>query len=100
MALPIMDGWASLQVLARMNPNLKIIAASGLKTNAAVAHEADSSIRYLLDKPYGAATLLKTLQVLLNEHLESDQITVNIVIVCTVRLIELAITANRATVTF
>ena len=67
MAMPIMDGLSAVQVLTRLNPAVKIIAASGLKTYAEAAAQAhDLSIRYFLDKPYSAATLLQTLQALLH----------------------------------
>ena len=66
-AMPIMDGPTTMRVLRRMNPQVKIIAASGLKSEASGIHEADSEIKYFLDKPYTAGTLLRTLREMLDE---------------------------------
>ena len=67
MAMPIMDGPATIRVLLKMNPAIKIIAASGLKSNETIAQEVDGKIKYFLNKPYSAATLLKTLRTVLTE---------------------------------
>jgi PAS domain S-box-containing protein len=61
MAMPVLDGPATIRVLMKMNPEVKIIAASGLKSNAAI-QETNPEIKYFIEKPYTAGTLLKTLR--------------------------------------
>jgi CheY-like chemotaxis protein len=67
MAMPILDGPASIRALMRINPAVKIIAASGLNSNGSLATVSGPSIKYFLMKPYTAATLLKTLRAILDE---------------------------------
>jgi PAS domain S-box-containing protein len=67
MAMPIMDGPATIRVLLKMNPRIRIIAASGLKTNETISQELDGKIKYFINKPYSAGTLLKTLRKVLSE---------------------------------
>jgi len=68
MAMPVMDGPATMRVLLKMNPKIKIIPASGLATNEALMHEFHSALRHFVDKPYTAGTLLKTLRLILDEE--------------------------------
>ena len=67
MMMPIMDGPATIHALLQINPNVKIIAASGLNTNGHEAQVASAGIQHFLTKPYTAATLLKSLRALLDE---------------------------------
>lgn len=60
MMMPIMDGAATIHILRRMNPQLPIIATSGL--TASVATMADLGVEQFLAKPFTAETLLKTLR--------------------------------------
>ncbi|HEY1050278.1 MAG TPA: response regulator, partial [Prosthecobacter sp.] len=70
MMMPIMDGPATIQVLMRMNPKVRIIAASGLNANGMVAKAASAGVAHFIPKPYTAEMLLKTLQQVLAETLE------------------------------
>jgi len=65
MSMPLMDGEATIRALTRINPAIKIIAASGLTTNGEVTKK--SAVKHFLAKPYSAETLLKTLLVILDE---------------------------------
>jgi len=66
--MPAMDGRATVPVLRRMNPQVSIIAASGLMANAQIAQLTSLGVKHFLPKPYTAETLLKTLrQVLAKE---------------------------------
>lgn len=56
MMMPVMDGPRMIQVLLRINPQVRIIAASGLHADAA-----SMGVRQFIPKPYTAETLLKTL---------------------------------------
>ncbi len=59
MMMPVMDGPKTIQVLQRMNPQLRIIGVSGLSSNQSTALK--FGVRQFLLKPYTAETLLKTL---------------------------------------
>ena len=67
MMMPVMDGAATIQALMRINPAVKIIAASGLNANGGAAKASGSGIRHFLTKPYTAETLLTALRTTLDE---------------------------------
>ncbi len=67
MAMPIMDGAAAIRALSKINPAIKIIAASGLHANADATKASGAGIKHFLTKPYTAGTLLKTLRTILEE---------------------------------
>ncbi len=62
MMMPVMDGPATIQVLLRLNPGLRIIGASGIDQIGKVALAAGAGVKAFLPKPYTADTLLKTLR--------------------------------------
>jgi len=66
MMMPIMSGPATIQVLQRINPQVKIIAASGITQNGGLAKAAEMGIKHLLPKPYSAQSVMSTLHKLLN----------------------------------
>jgi CheY-like chemotaxis protein len=67
MVMPFMDGPATIRALQRMNPNVRIIAASGLGAGQRGGDGALEGVAVFLNKPYTAEKLLKTLaQVLKN----------------------------------
>ena len=61
MVMPFMDGPATIRALQRMNPNVRIIAASGLGTAQRAGEGALEGVSVFLTKPYTAEKLLKTL---------------------------------------
>ncbi len=65
MVMPIMDGPATINALMRVNPQVLIIAASGLYSNGRVAKAAGAGVKHFLPKPYTAETLLMALRDLL-----------------------------------
>jgi signal transduction histidine kinase/ActR/RegA family two-component response regulator len=67
MMMPVMDGTATIHALLRIDPAIKIIAASGLKANGGVAKVADPRVKHFLAKPYTAETLLNVLHRILHE---------------------------------
>jgi len=67
MAMPVMDGPATIRALLKVNPAAKIIAATGLKTEGSEAKALNAGVKHFLSKPYTASTLLKTLRMVLNE---------------------------------
>jgi len=62
MAMPNMDGAATIHALVKIDPAIKIIVASGSETSGSVVIASEASIRHFLAKPYTASTLLETLQ--------------------------------------
>lgn len=62
MMMPGMDGLAGIQVLLRMNPELKIIAASGLCARNTVTEALSAGVRRFLPKPFPTSTLLVALR--------------------------------------
>ncbi|MBI5020122.1 MAG: PAS domain S-box protein [Ignavibacteriales bacterium] len=62
--MPIMDGAVTIRALQKMNPNIKIIAASGLITSD--VKNLGTNIQAFLTKPFTAEKLLTTLYKVLN----------------------------------
>ena len=65
MVMPFMDGPATIRALQRMNPGVKIIAASGLGTGQRAGEGTLEGVSVFLNKPYTAEKLLKTLAAVL-----------------------------------
>lgn len=72
MMMPVMDGPATIQMLQRINPGVKIIAASGVSHLGGPARVAEMGVRHFLQKPYTAQTVMTTLGLVLN-HTDSWQ---------------------------
>ncbi len=62
MMMPVMDGPATIEVLRRMAPAVRIIGASGLAADGQVAQAMSLGVKHFLPKPYTAETLLKALK--------------------------------------
>jgi PAS domain S-box-containing protein len=67
MMMPYMDGPATIRAMRRLDPNVKIIATSGLKAEDKIADAAQLGVRTFLPKPYTAEKLLKTVAAMLKE---------------------------------
>jgi two-component system cell cycle sensor histidine kinase/response regulator CckA len=67
MSMPIMNGPATIRALTKMNPAVKIIAASGLKSNGSDPQVLGLNIKDFLIKPYTAETLLKAVRGVLDK---------------------------------
>jgi two-component system, cell cycle sensor histidine kinase and response regulator CckA len=65
MMMPVMDGPATIQALMRLNPQVCILAASGLSTSSNAAKATRAGVKHFIAKPYTAETLLQTLHTLL-----------------------------------
>jgi two-component system cell cycle sensor histidine kinase/response regulator CckA len=61
MMMPVMDGSASIQELRKVNPEVKIIAISGLTEKDKITKVDDIQIKALLTKPYTVEKLLNTI---------------------------------------
>jgi CheY-like chemotaxis protein len=67
MMMPVMDGTATIRALTKIDPAIKIIAASGLNANGDVTKISGTVVRHFLTKPYTAGTLLKVMRTILDE---------------------------------
>ena len=67
MMMPVMDGPATIHALMRINPTIKVIAASGLIANGGMAKVSGGGIKHFLIKPYTASALLGTIRAALDE---------------------------------
>ena len=63
MMMPVMDGPATIRALEEINPEIKIIAASGLTTEGQVA---SPTVRVFLPKPYTAEIMLNAIHKVLH----------------------------------
>ena len=68
MMMPVMDGPATIQVLTKINPEVKIIAASGMNTSERVTKITNGLVKHFLPKPYTAESMLRTLATVLAEN--------------------------------
>ena len=68
MMMPVMAGEATVQVLQRLNPAVKIIAASGLANEGGTARVTAMGVRHFLPKPFTAQAILSILHQVLNEQ--------------------------------
>ncbi len=68
MMMPVMDGAATIHVLMRINPSIKIIAVSGIDAGDNVARATQAGAQRFLLKPYTAETLLKVVREVLDQQ--------------------------------
>lgn len=61
MMMPVMDGLNTIQRLSEINPQVKIIAASGVVANREAASQAGHGIKDFLPKPYTSQALLASI---------------------------------------
>lgn len=59
--MPVMDGCVTIKVLQRINPSIKVIAGSGIATEATSARMAELGVKHFLPKPYTTQDLLGAL---------------------------------------
>lgn len=62
MAMPVMDGVATVFALQAINPSIRIIASSGQTTGGSMATIQAAGVRHFVPKPYTAEALLKALR--------------------------------------
>jgi two-component system, cell cycle sensor histidine kinase and response regulator CckA len=67
MMMPSLDSVSTILTLQQLNPNVKIIAVSGLATNEAIAKATSTSVKCFLAKPFTAQEILHALQTVLQE---------------------------------
>ncbi len=61
MVIPELDNPTTIRTLQKINPQIKIIATSGLPSNDKVPEAAGVGVKAFLSKPYTTQELLKTL---------------------------------------
>ncbi|MDZ8084621.1 MAG: response regulator [Nostoc sp. DedQUE12b] len=66
MMMPSMDGPTTINVLKKINPDIKIIGVSGLASNHAMMKNLGNSVKTLLSKPYTSSDLLRNLQMVIS----------------------------------
>jgi PAS domain S-box-containing protein len=66
MMMPEMDGVTTIRTLQRMNPQVKIIAVSGLATSDKVSAAINNGAKLFLSKPYTSEELLVKLHQVIN----------------------------------
>ena len=66
MMMPSMDGSTTIRTLQKLNPQLKIIAVSGLASNEQVASSSGVGVKAFLSKPYAVRELLNTINSVLS----------------------------------
>ncbi len=62
MMMPVMDGPATIQVLRKLSPAVRIIAASGLNAEGRSLQAAALGVTHVLSKPYTSGALLRELR--------------------------------------
>ncbi|MFB8792436.1 MAG: response regulator [Potamolinea sp.] len=68
MMMPTMDGLTTMRTLQKINPQVKIIAVSGLASSDKLTEVAKIGVKTFLAKPYTAKELLTTLQGIIREN--------------------------------
>ena len=66
MMMPVMDGASLIKAIRRIDPNARIIAASGLQGGVTVAKAARVGVNNFLEKPFSASQLLSTIRAALD----------------------------------
>jgi CheY-like chemotaxis protein len=70
MAMPVMDGPATIAALQAINPKVKVIGSSGLDMNDGADGAVNTGLKHFMPKPYTAETLLNTLLQVLQDDPE------------------------------
>ncbi|MEA5626981.1 response regulator [Nostoc sp. UHCC 0251] len=68
MMMPSMDGPTTINVLKKINPDIKIIGVSGLASNHEMIKILGNNVKILLSKPYTSNDLLRNLQMVINTN--------------------------------
>jgi PAS domain S-box-containing protein len=71
MAMPVMDGAATIAAIKKINPAVKFISSSGLSSDGGVMEMRETGVKHFIPKPYTAETMLQTLHDILHEKPEN-----------------------------
>ncbi|WP_208343755.1 response regulator, partial [Aetokthonos hydrillicola] len=67
MVMPLMDGLMTIRTLRKINPNVKIIAVTGLASTEKVDLVHNLGVQAFLTKPFTTKQLLQTISAIKNE---------------------------------
>ncbi len=67
MMMPVMDGATLIAALKRIEPGVRVVAASGLDSGDHATRAVKAGVRHFLPKPYSAETLLITIRDVLDD---------------------------------
>lgn len=73
MMMPQMDGPAMIRELQKINPQVRIIASSGLAEGERAAEAAELGVKTFLPKPYNAERLLKAIGGVIGEAIGKER---------------------------
>ena len=68
MMMPVMDGVATIRALRRIDPQIPMVAASGMLIHKQEAEGLGASVQAFLPKPFTAELLLRTLKNVIASH--------------------------------
>ncbi|MEM4657973.1 MAG: PAS domain S-box protein, partial [Candidatus Methanosuratincola sp.] len=68
MVMPVLGGSSAIKAISSVNPEVKIIATSGMQHSMEIVDESGPVVKAFLFKPFTAPTLLKTLRSVLKEN--------------------------------
>jgi len=60
--MPLMDGPSTIRTLRRINPNVEVVAMSGLSSKGMIADAESAGVQRFLAKPFMVKDLLTTLK--------------------------------------
>ena len=66
--MPVMDGLTTIRVLRKINPEVRIVCASGLSAKSHVTQATSLGVKCFLSKPFTAGGLLKALRQVLSSE--------------------------------
>ena len=72
MAMPIMDGPATIIALKAINSEVRIVSSTGLASDGGMAMARNAGIQHFIPKPYTAETMLNTLHEVLYGNSENN----------------------------
>jgi PAS domain S-box-containing protein len=76
MMMPVMDGYALLSALLKMNPAARVIATSGLSNTEQLTKVASAGAKHFVPKPCSAERLLRSLYEILHGQQGSDSVPI------------------------
>jgi CheY-like chemotaxis protein len=68
MMMPVMDGLTLIAALRRINPNVRVVAASGIAGEGYATRAAAAGVRHFIAKPYTADVMLNVIKKALNDE--------------------------------
>jgi PAS domain S-box-containing protein len=72
-AMPVMDGFATIAALKAINPTVRIIASSGHSTKDAHARAVEAGVATFIVKPYTVDSLVRTIDDVLHDRVTAAQ---------------------------